>query len=61
DSSLEDAYYYLKVMDKIIEKGENFVETEITRLETMSESGKISESNIDSFSVRINVLKRFKE
>ena len=53
--------YYAKVMEKVIEKGNEFVATESERLSRMVAGGQLSAGKIDSFTKRKNVLSRFKD
>lgn len=53
-----DAEYYVKVMKKIQEKGEEFVQTEDDRLGRMLKGG-INPKKSDEFTKRKNVLKKF--
>ena len=56
-----DSLYYTKVMEKVIEKGREFVSTEYDRLTRMMSGGQLSAAKIDSFTKRKNVLARFKD
>ena len=56
-----DAAYYVKVMEKVLGKGVEFVTTEFDRLSRMITSGQVSDNKIDSFTKRKNVLTRFKD
>lgn len=56
-----DAAYYVKVMEKVLGKGLEFVTTEFDRLSRMITSGQVSDNKIDSFTKRKNVLTRFKD
>ena len=51
--------YYLKVMKKISEKGNTFVETEISRLQKLLE-GHLTGDKRDEMYKRMNVLNVFK-
>ncbi|KAI6654100.1 Protein disulfide isomerase-like 2-1 [Oopsacas minuta] len=61
DSEKADSAYYTKVMEKVIEKGEDFVANEFDRLTRMMTGGQLSSGKIDSFTKRKNVLARFKD
>jgi len=51
--------YYVKVMETIQSKGEEFVDSEIARLNKLME-GSLAASKVDEFTVRQNILKSFK-
>ena len=53
--------YYTKVMEKVIEKGNEFVSIEFNRLARMISGGQLSAAKIDSFMKRQNVLARFND
>lgn len=61
DEEKTNSAYYTKVMEKIIEKGGEFVATEFDRLSRMITGGQLSSTKIDSFTKRKNVLARFKD
>jgi len=52
------ATYYVKVMKKVVDKGNDFVKTEIERLGRML-SGDLSAKKSDEFTKRQNILKKF--
>ena len=49
---------YIKTMQKIIEKGDGFVETELERLEKLR-SGKLSDKKKEQIGGRLNILSTF--
>ena len=52
------ASYYVKVMKKVVDKGNDFIKTEIERLGRML-SGAVSAQKSDEFTKRQNILKKF--
>lgn len=56
---LKNAQYYVKVMQTVVAKGKDFVETEIARLTKLTE-GSIAPAKVDEFTVRQNILKAFR-
>jgi len=50
---------YLKYMKAIINKGNNFVETEKERLSKIIDGGSVSSQKIDEFTVRKNIISQF--
>ncbi|XP_065915542.1 uncharacterized protein [Dysidea avara] len=58
--SLDNSFasYYVKVMKKVVDKGNDFVKTEIERLGRML-SGDLSAKKSDEFTKRRNILKKF--
>jgi protein disulfide-isomerase A6 len=57
----EFAKFYTIAMKRIIEKGDAFVNEEISRLQRMLEGSAITPKNRGQFSKRINILKIFNE
>jgi hypothetical protein len=57
----EDAKYYIKVMGKIFDKGDNFVQDEIVRLEAILQNTKMTASSRKNMKNHVNVLKIFRE
>jgi len=55
----KDAQFYHKIMKKVIEKGDDFIEKETSRLSRMLE-GSISADKKDQFTIRRNVLGAFR-
>jgi hypothetical protein len=53
------AAYYVKVMTKVQEKGDEFVKNENDRLGRMMEGGAVSSKKSDEFTKRRNVLNKF--
>ncbi|KAH3891918.1 hypothetical protein DPMN_016028 [Dreissena polymorpha] len=49
---------YVKTMQKVIEKGDDFVDSEIDRLEKLR-SGKLSDKKKEQLSDRLNILSTF--
>ncbi|XP_005102188.1 endoplasmic reticulum resident protein 29 [Aplysia californica] len=58
DEEKASADMYIKTMRKIIEKGDNFVESEVTRVEKLR-SGKVSDKKKEQLGDRLNVLSTF--
>merc|ERR1711959_386721 len=58
-SELESGKYYVLVMQKILEKGENFVAHEIARLNKVV-SGDLTPAKKEFFKKRLNILPSFK-
>jgi protein disulfide-isomerase A6 len=56
---LKNANYYVKVMQTIVAKGKDFVETELARLTKLTE-GSLAPAKVDEFTVRQNILKAFR-
>jgi protein disulfide-isomerase A6 len=56
---LKNAQYYVKVMQTIVTKGKDFVETELARLTKLTE-GSLAPAKVDEFTVRQNILKAFR-
>ncbi|XP_041350337.1 endoplasmic reticulum resident protein 29-like isoform X7 [Gigantopelta aegis] len=52
------AEIYIKTMKKIIEKGDNFIESEITRVEKLRD-GKVSDRKKEQLGSRLNILTSF--
>ncbi|XP_003384600.1 PREDICTED: protein disulfide isomerase-like 2-1 [Amphimedon queenslandica] len=53
------ADYYVKVMNKVQEKGDSYIETESERLGRMVDGKKVSAKKSDEFTKRRNVLRKF--
>lgn len=53
------ATIYIKTMKKIIEKGNEFLETEVKRVEKLKD-GKVSDKKKEQLSNRLNILNSFK-
>jgi protein disulfide-isomerase A6 len=51
---------YLSYMKAIIKKGQDVVESEVSRLGKMLDSGSLTPSKVDEFTVRKNILSQFK-
>jgi len=60
DSEKESGKYYLLLMKKINDKGDQFVATETQRLTKMLESPSITEDRKELFRTRLNILPSFK-
>jgi len=58
--SAEDANLYVKFMEAISKRGNDYVEKEISRLDRMIESGNLSGKKRDEFTTRKNILSSFK-
>lgn len=54
-----DASLYAGIMRKIVEKGNSYTESELSRLDRMLASGSVKAEKIDTFYKRKNVLKQF--
>jgi protein disulfide-isomerase A6 len=59
EAEAKRAKYYAKVMEAIVEKGEGFVAAEKTRIDSMLAGTSLSESKIEEFTVRRNILNAF--
>jgi len=57
--SMDSAKAYVRVMKKIIEKGDGFVDTEIARINKLKE-GRLTDAKQQLFTRRLNVLSTFK-
>jgi len=55
----KEATFYHKFMKKIVEKGDEYVESETSRLSRMLETGPISDEKRDQFMIRRNILSAF--
>uniref|UniRef100_A0A1X7SEZ8 Endoplasmic reticulum resident protein 29 C-terminal domain-containing protein n=1 Tax=Amphimedon queenslandica TaxID=400682 RepID=A0A1X7SEZ8_AMPQE len=53
------ADYYVKVMNKVQEKGDSYIENESERLGRMVDGKKVSAKKSDEFTKRRNVLRKF--
>jgi protein disulfide-isomerase A6 len=53
------ADYYIKTMEKVIAKGDDYVQKEKTRLTKIMSSGNVAAANIDNFKLRLNILNKF--
>jgi len=60
DKVKKTADYYVKSMNKIAEKGEDFLVKEKERLTKML-SGSVAADKADEFTVKINILSSFKK
>ncbi|CAO3678387.1 unnamed protein product [Umbelopsis ramanniana] len=58
-SSESLATYYYKIMEKILEKGDAFLNTEKQRIEKVSSTGSVTEAKADNFKSRKNILAAF--
>lgn len=58
DTKKANADMYVKTMSKILEKGDEFVETEIKRVEKLKE-GKVSDKKKEQLNGRLNILHSF--
>ncbi len=59
ETEKECAAVYVKTMQKVLEKGDDFVDTELTRVEKLSE-GKLSEKKKTQLKDRASILTSFK-
>ncbi|KAG2182433.1 hypothetical protein INT43_007363 [Umbelopsis isabellina] len=53
------ASYYTKIMEKVLEKGHAFLNTEKQRIEKIASKGSMTESKADNFKSRMNILAAF--
>eukprot|EP00056_Hartaetosiga_gracilis_P010512 m.155789 g.155789 ORF g.155789 m.155789 type:complete len:356 (-) comp13329_c0_seq1:3468-4535(-) len=53
------AKYYVKVMKKIQEKGNDYTDTETARLNRILDGGSVKSDKVDSFHIRKNILNKF--
>lgn len=53
------ATYYAKIMEKVIEKGDEFLSTEKARIAKITGSEDITSAKLDDFSMRKNILAAF--
>ena len=58
DDQKNSADIYIKTMKKIIEKGDDFIESEITRVEKLKD-GKVSDRKKEQLGNRLNILTSF--
>ena len=56
-----DASLYVKIMEKVVEKGNKYVATELKRLTGLIDADSISETKKTLFQRRANVLRAFTE
>lgn len=59
DSEKTSAEIYIKTMKKVLEKGKEFVETEIARVERLK-AGKVSDKKKEQLADRLSILTSFK-
>lgn len=57
-SERKSAEVYVKVMRKIIEKGDDFLSSEVSRVDTLSK-GKLAKEKKDEMERRLNILMSF--
>jgi len=55
----KSADLYVKIMQKIIEKGNDYPTAELARITRMIESGSVKSDKVDDFTVRRNILAQF--
>ena len=53
--------FYVNAMEKVLEKGPEWLDTEISRLHSIILSDKVSDSRKDEFKRRVNIVQSFKE
>ncbi|KAJ3116521.1 hypothetical protein HDU96_009507 [Phlyctochytrium bullatum] len=53
------ATYYVKVMEKIVKDGNEYVKKELARLAKIGDSGSTTVEKLDDFSIRRNILQVF--
>ena len=58
ESQKASADMYIKTMKKVIEKGNDFIDTEIKRVEKL-QSGKLSDKKKEQLNDRLNILASF--
>ncbi|KAL7718022.1 protein disulfide-isomerase [Entamoeba marina] len=51
--------YYVKTMKRVVERGNEYIEKEITRINKMLESPSLKPKKVDDFNRNLNVLKVF--
>merc|ERR1712146_583746 len=56
-----NAGWYVQAMEKILEKGNDWPQKEISRLNSIIVSDKVSDSRKDEFKRRLNIVQSFKE
>eukprot|EP00817_Percolomonadidae_sp_ATCC50343_P005799 CAMPEP_0117423322 /NCGR_PEP_ID=MMETSP0758-20121206/3976_1 /TAXON_ID=63605 /ORGANISM="Percolomonas cosmopolitus, Strain AE-1 (ATCC 50343)" /LENGTH=365 /DNA_ID=CAMNT_0005206455 /DNA_START=11 /DNA_END=1108 /DNA_ORIENTATION=- len=59
ESLQKPAAYYVKVMNKIEAKGNDYPTTESARLNRIKENGQLSGDKLDYLQVRLNILSKF--
>ena len=59
--SSSNAKIYLAIVEKILDKGVDYISTEINRLSNMLTNGNISPEKKTGFMVRLNILNVFKK
>jgi protein disulfide-isomerase A6 len=55
----KDADLYVKIMEKIVEKGNSYAANELARLDRMLASGNVKADKVDDFTKRRNILGQF--
>lgn len=53
------ANYYAKIMEKVVQHGEDFLSTEKARLAKIANSDNVATSKLDDFNIRKNILAAF--
>ena len=53
--------FYTNAMEKVLEKGPEWVDSELSRLRAIIVSDKVSDSRKDEFKRRVNIVQAFKE
>lgn len=53
--------FYVSAMEKVLEKGPQWLDSEISRLRSIIVSDKVSDSRKDEFKRRVNIVQTFKE
>ncbi|KAL9652998.1 hypothetical protein ABK040_015513 [Willaertia magna] len=56
----QNAEHYVRFMTRILEKGAEYVQGEVTRLENILSSGSVAGERADNMKTRLNILKLFK-
>jgi protein disulfide-isomerase A6 len=60
DDRNKQGQYYIKVMNKIVAKGDGHVDKEIARLSKMIDAKAADSNKLDDFEYRVNILNMFK-
>ena len=55
----DSAEIYIKVMEKVLDKGEDFVENERKRVMSIMEKEKLTETKLKTMNAKLNILKTF--
>jgi protein disulfide-isomerase-like protein len=58
-NAVKSADLYVKIMQKIVEKGNDYPSAELARINRMIESGNVKADKVDDFAIRRNILQQF--